>query len=225
MDHLDELQEKIGYRFKDRRLLVRAMTHSSYVNEHRLEKTDCNERLEFLGDSILEMLTSIFLYKNFPSRMEGDLSKYRASIVCERALAESARALDLGNAIILGHGMELGGGRSSDSVLSDAFEALLAALYLDGSFETARRLIDLYVTDHIDEKLISYDSKTMLQELLQDSGKNVEYRVLSESGPEHEKTFEIGAYIDGALYGKGTGHSKKSAQQAAAYETIKQLRV
>ena len=224
MKDLAQLEKQIGYTFQDRDLLLTALTHSSYLNEHGLPKTACNERLEFLGDAILEMHTSLFLFRHFPNEMEGKLSKYRASIVCEKALSESARALHLGDYLRLSHGMELSGGNTSDALLSDAFEALLAAVYLDGGKKETENLVKNYVDANLDERLLQGDSKTILQEMLQEQGQNVEYELLSESGPEHEKTFVVEARIGGRAFGRGTGSSKKAAQQAAAYETIKLLR-
>ena len=221
---MNKLEQAIGYEFRDIGLLNHASTHSSYINEHQLNKEDCNERLEFLGDSILEMVTSDYLYHAYPKTMEGELSKLRASIVCERALAKSAREIGLGEFLILGKGMELGGGRESDAITSDAFEAVLAALYLDGGLEEAKKLIDAHVLNHIEERLLFSDSKTSLQEILQEQGKQVRYELISESGPDHDKSFTVAAYVGDTLMGTGTGHNKKQAEQNAAYETINKIR-
>lgn len=220
---MNELEHKIQYSFKDKTLLIKAMTHSSYINEHGLKKQDCNERLEFLGDAILELYSSRFLYENNPELMEGELSKKRASLVCEKSLANAARALRLGEILRLGKGMELSGGRSYDSILSDAFEALLAAIYLDGGEQKASELVHRFVLKETGSSEES-DPKTALQELLQKHNRTPEYVLLSESGPEHEKKFEYEVRIDGIRYGKGSGRSKKAAQMEAASNTIRLIR-
>lgn len=221
---MTELEKKIGYTFENAGLLKHALTHSSYINEHHLVKQDCNERLEFLGDAILEMVSSEYFYHHYPEKMEGELSKLRASLVCEKSLADCARTIGLGSCIYMGKGMELSGGRESDAIISDAFEALIAAMFLDGGEKAARDLILTYVLNDIEDKILFTDSKTILQELLQEKGKQVTYELKSESGPEHMKVFEVEAVIDGRGYGIGSGHSKKQAQQNAAYETIRMIR-
>ena len=221
---MTDLERTIGYTFKDPSLLRRAMTHSSYINEHGLSKPDCNERLEFLGDALLESVASVFLYHRFPDLMEGELSKRRAALVCERALAVSAREIGIPDALILGKGMEKSNARSSDSVTSDAFESLIAALYLDGGFESAKRLIDTHVLNDADEKMISYDAKTALQEILQKEGRAFSYHLVSESGPDHDREFTVEVRVEDLSYGRGTAKSKKQAEQAAALEAIRKLR-
>lgn len=221
---MKKLEEKIGYSFKDPELLKHALRHSSYINEHALKKEDCNERLEFLGDSILEYVSSEYMYHAYPNSMEGDMSKLRAALVCENGLAQAARAIDLGSFMIMGKGMDAEGGRDKDSIISDAFEALIAALYLDGGMEPAKKLIYDYVLNDIEDKVLFYDAKTTLQEMIQGEKKTAAYELVGESGPEHSKMFESAVVIDGKRYGTGKGRSKKQAEQAAAYETIMMIR-
>ncbi|WP_320959283.1 ribonuclease III, partial [Hungatella effluvii] len=163
---LNELEGRIGYRFSDRQLLTRAMTHSSYANEHRLNKLECNERLEFLGDSVLEVVSSDFLYHKYPDKPEGDLTKIRASIVCEPTLAYCAEDIELGNYLLLGKGEEATGGRGRASVVSDAMEALIGAIYLDGGFANAKEFILRFIMNDIEHKQLFFDSKTILQEIV-----------------------------------------------------------
>lgn len=221
---MNSLESLIDYTFKDKSLLQHAMVHSSYLNEHALKKEDCNERLEFLGDAILESVSSIYLYHRFPEMMEGDMSKLRASLVCEKALAEAAKKISLGDYLILGNGMEKNGGRNNDSVISDAFEALIAAIYLDGGFEFAKKFIDSFVLTAVKDNIDFGDAKSKLQELLQDRNLSAVYELLEVTGPEHDKTFTVGVTVSGKMYGKGVGHSKKEAQQQAAFETIAMIR-
>jgi len=221
---MKSLEEIIGYSFKDRALLDRAMTHSSYLNEHHMVKYECNERLEFLGDSILEFVSSERLYQLYPEEMEGVLSKKRASLVCEEGLAVSAREIELGRFLILGKGAEKEGSRRSDSVLSDAFEALIAALYLDGGLEHAKRLIYDHVLNDIEHKLSDTDWKTALQELLQDKGAHASYETTEELGPDHNKLFTVRCLIDGTPVTEGTGHTKKAAEKCAAAAAIEKIR-
>lgn len=221
---MKKLEETIGYSFKDPTLLEHALRHSSYINEHSLKKEDCNERLEFLGDSILEFVSSEYLFSTYPDRMEGDMSKLRAALVCENGLAQAARAIDLGSYMIMGKGMDAEGGREKESIISDAFEALIAALYLDGGLAPAKKLIYDYVLNDIEAKILFYDAKTALQEMIQSDKKTASYELIGESGPEHMKTFEAAVVIDGKRFGTGKGRSKKQAEQAAAYETIMMIR-
>ena len=220
---MTELEKIIGYEFKNRGLLTRALTHSSYINEHDLQKTDCLERLEFLGDAVLEAVTSDYLYRTFPDKMEGDLSKLRASIVCERALGISATEIRLGEFIRFGRGMAESNARENESITSDAFEALIAALYLDSGIEEAARLIYAHVLNDFGRRMMYNDAKTALQEIVQKGHKSLSYELVSESGPDHEPVFVSRATIDGKDYGTGSGRSKKISEQNAAYETIKML--
>ena len=221
---MSTLEERIGYRFHDRSLLEHALTHSSYINEHGLQKDASNERLEFFGDAILEMVSSEFLYHHYPDRQEGALSKLRASLVCETALAESAREIGIGPELIMGHGMAQNGGRDMDSIISDAFEALIAAMYLDGGKKEAKQMILDHVLSDADRRIRTFDAKTELQELLQAGSHTLSYEILEETGPEHDKLFEAGALLDGELKTRGTGRSKKLAEQQAAREMIKLIR-
>ncbi|MBR2257039.1 MAG: ribonuclease III [Blautia sp.] len=224
MKKLMGLERKIGYRFKDRNLLIRAMAHSSFANESRLGHLGSNERLEFLGDAVLEVVSSEFLYQHFPNLPEGELTKKRASLVCEPALAMQARAFGLPSYLLLGKGEEMTGGRDRDSIISDAAEALLGAIYLDGGFANAKEFVLKFLLNDIEHARLFYDSKTILQEFIQDRGQSVEYELISEEGPDHDKNFVVEVSVDGRLLGKGNGHTKKSAEQAAAYEALRLLK-
>ncbi|MCR4843093.1 MAG: ribonuclease III [Eubacterium sp.] len=221
-----ELQEKIGYSFKDIVLLEQALTHSSFANEIHgsAGKGKDNERMEFLGDAVLEIVTSEYLYKKHPDYDEGRLSKTRASIVCEPTLDMCARQIDLSGYIRLGKGEEAGGGRKRPSIVSDAMEAVIGAIYLDGGFEVAERYIYRFILDGIEGKKLYKDSKTALQEITQKKGLgSPEYKLAGEEGPGHDKTFYVELYIDGRKICTGSGHSKKAAEKHAALETLKIL--
>jgi len=217
------LENNIEYTFQNKDYLIQAMTHSSFINEHEMTKPSCNERLEFLGDSILEMVSSDYFYHAFPQYMEGDLSKIRATLVCERALGNSAREVGLGEFLLLGKGMDTPQSRSNDSIISDAFEAVIAAIYLDGGLEPAKKFIHAHVLNDLSNKLLYNDAKTILQERLQKNYKKATYELIGESGPDHDHVFTVQVFIDGQPFGKGDGHTKKQAEQEAAYETLKQL--
>ena len=218
------LEEKIGYQFEDKHKLVHAMTHSSYVNERRLKKNDCNERLEFLGDAVLEVVSSEWLYFEFPNLPEGELTKKRASMVCEKALAYCAREIELGEYLLLGKGEDATGGRKRESVTSDALEALIGAIYLDGGFANAKEFIHKYVLNDLEDKRLFYDSKTILQEIVQVSPeRTIVYQLINEEGPDHNKSFYVDVVIGGEVYGTGKGHTKKAAEQEAAYQAILRL--
>ena len=222
---LNELEGRIGYRFSNRQLLTRAMTHSSYANEHRLNKLECNERLEFLGDSVLEVVSSDFLYHKYPDKPEGDLTKIRASIVCEPTLAYCAEDIELGNYLLLGKGEEATGGRGRASVVSDAMEALIGAIYLDGGFANAKEFILRFIMNDIEHKQLFFDSKTILQEIVQSqTEKPLAYELLREEGPDHNKIFESRALIGEEEIGRGTGRTKKAAEAVAAYHGILKLK-
>ncbi len=222
---LMKFQQKIGYQFHDVSLLRLALTHSSYANEHRLEYSMHNERLEFLGDAVLELVSSDFLFRNHPEMKEGDMSKKRASMVCEPALAHCASLIDLGSYLFLGKGEDLGGGRMRDSVTSDAMEALIGAIYLDGGFTTAKEFTEKYVLGITSDETFFYDSKTILQELSQEKyAKEPVYRLVAENGPDHQKEFVIEVMIGDTVYGTGKGKSKKAAQQEAAHAAVLRLR-
>ena len=221
---LHELEGRIGYRFTDRQLLTQAMTHSSYANEHRLNKLECNERLEFLGDSVLEVVSSDFLYHKYPDKPEGELTKIRASIVCEPTLAYCAADIHLGSYLLLGKGEEATGGRERNSVVSDAMEALIGAIYLDGGFASAKEFIHRFILNDIEHKQLFYDSKTILQEIVQANFKEViSYHLIGEEGPDHNKIFRVAVHIGEEEYGVGEGRTKKAAEQEAAYISILKL--
>ena len=224
-DRLKELEQKIGYKFSDFSLLERAMMHSSYTNERHLPKYRCNERLEFLGDAVLELVSSEFLFKGSPKMPEGELTKTRASMVCEPSLALCARDIDLGSYLLLGKGEEATGGRMRDSVTSDAMEALIGAVYLDGGFTSAKEFIHRFVLTDLEDKKLFYDSKTILQEMVQaEKLGTITYRLVKAEGPDHNKSFHTEVLIGNKVSGKGVGRTKKASEQQAAYEAILSLR-
>jgi len=219
-----EFESIISYHFNDVKLLIQALTHSSYANENNLKKVDNNERLEFLGDAVLEIVTSDFLYKKYPSILEGELTKSRASIVCEPTLAEFAREIRLGEFLLLGKGEDSSGGRKRDSVLSDSAEALIGAIYIDGGIDDARNFIESTLLDDVEQRKRFVDSKTHLQEYIQQiSDIPIEYRVIDETGPDHNKNFTVHVIHDGKMIGQGQGRSKKSAEQRAAFDALKKI--
>ena len=184
-----------------------------------------NERLEFLGDAVLELCTSDFLYKEYSEKPEGELTRLRASIVCEPTLAECARGIDLPDYLILGKGEENTGGRYRDSIVSDAFEAVIGAIYLDGGLDMAKSFITRFVLSDIENKHLFYDSKTILQEMMQkDYKETVSYKLLSESGPDHNKEFKVAVLLEEKVFGTGIGRTKRKAEQQAAYEAILKIR-
>ena len=222
---LRELEKKINYTFKNFALLKQAMMHSSYTNEKHLPKYCCNERLEFLGDAVLELISSEFLFKESPHTPEGELTKTRASMVCEPSLALCARNIGLGEYLLLGKGEEATGGRLRDSVTSDAMEALIGAVYLDGGFTSAKEFIHRFVLTDLEDKKLFYDSKTILQEMVQaEKGGRISYRLTGEQGPDHNKSFRVEVLIGEDVYGDGSGRTKKAAEQQAAYRAILKLR-
>ena len=221
MTKLEELQDKIGYKFTEEKLLRQAVTHSSFANEKHLKKHSDNERLEFLGDAVLEIVSSEFLYKNYPKKSEGDLTKFRASLVCEPTLALCTREIDLGKYLYLGKGEDLNGGRMRNSILSDALEAVIGAIYLDGGFENAKKFIHRFILTDIEHKKLFYDCKTSLQEVVQGHyEEELNYRLVSEEGPDHDKKFSVEARIGEKVIGRGIGHTKKAAEQEAAYQAL-----
>lgn len=222
---IGQLETEIGYAFKDKDLILKALTHSSYANEKKMEKYNHNERLEFLGDAVLEVCTSDFLFKEYLDKPEGDLTRLRASIVCEPTLAECARAIHLSDFLILGKGEETTGGRYRDSIVSDAFEAVIGAIYLDGGIEEAKKFIIRFVLNDIENKHLFYDSKTILQETVQKLyKKKVEYKLISEEGPDHDKKFNVQVLLEDTILGEGIGRTKRKAEQQAAYQTILKIR-
>ena len=221
---LKELEVRIGYTFRQKKLLRQAMIHSSFANEHHIDKLNCNERLEFLGDAVLEVVSSDFLYWQYPDKPEGELTKIRASLVCEPTLAYCASEIGLGAYLFLGKGEEATGGRSRDSVVSDAMEALIGAIYLDGGFANAKEFIQRFILDDLENKTLFFDSKTILQEIVQANFKSsITYQLVGEEGPDHEKSFRVAVYIGEEEYGIGIGHTKKAAEQVAAYQSILKL--
>ena len=222
---IKDLEAAIGYRFNNITLLQNALAHSSYANERWHDSLKSNERLEFLGDSILGMVTAEYLYRNFPDRLEGDLTRMRADMVCERALARVADRIDLGKHLLLGHGEETGGGRRRDSSLADAVESVIAACFLDGGIDAARNFINTFVlTDVPVKKLRNADYKTALQELAQQKKNQVlSYALVGQSGPDHDKQFQVELSLNGKVVGSGIGSSKKRAEQAAAQAAMEAL--
>ncbi len=219
-DKIIEFEERIGYQFDNLDLLATALTHSSYSNEKKLSKYESNERLEFLGDAVLELISSEYIFRSNPSLPEGDLTRIRASYVCEPTLALCARELGLGEYLFLGKGEAMTGGRDRDSVLSDAMEATIGAVYLDGGFARAREYVEEFVLKDIEKKKLFYDSKTYLQEIVQGRHQRLKYVLLGESGPDHDKSFQVEVQVDGRGIAVGTGRTKKKAEQAAAYQAI-----
>ena len=222
---IKDLETAIGYRFQNIQLLQNALTHSSYANERWHNSLRSNERLEFLGDSILGMVVAEHLYRNFPDRLEGDLTRMRADMVCERSLAMIAERIGLGEHLLLGNGEESSGGRTRDSILADAVESVIAACFLDGGMEPARNFINTFVlTDVPMRKLRNADYKTALQELVQQKKNQVlSYELVEESGPDHDKHFVVQVSLNGTVVGNGQGRSKKKAEQDAAHAAIEQL--
>ena len=223
--NLESLEKKTGYQFRNKSLLRHAMTHSSYINEKHLRKVDCNERLEFLGDAVLELVSSEYLFYGNPEMPEGQMTKERASMVCEKALAFCARELELGEYLLLGKGEDATGGRKRESITSDAMEALIGAIYVDGGFANAKEFINRFILKDLENKKLFYDSKTILQEIVQAHFKEeLSYHLVGEEGPDHDKTFQVELQIGEQVYGIGKGRTKKSAEQEAAYKTILMLR-
>lgn len=224
MSKIVDLENRIGYQFKKPELLRQALTHSSYANEKHKKQSD-NERLEFLGDAVLELVSSEFLFKNYSKMPEGEMTKFRASIVCEPTLALCTKELDLGKYLYLGKGEDLTGGRTRKSILSDALEAIIGAIYLDGGFEAARDFVHRFILVDVEHKKLFHDSKTILQELVQGNYKEeLHYVLVGEEGPDHDKKFMVEALIGERVIGHGTGHTKKAAEQEAAYEALLKLK-
>lgn len=223
------LEETVGYTFKNKDLLKKALTHSSYSNEKKSKnkKGDCNERLEFLGDSVLSIVVSEYLFSKYVNNHEGDLSKIRSSVVCEKALAKYAAEISLGDYLYLGHGEDMNNGRRRPSITADAFEALLAAMYLDSykNLDVIRNFVLGFIKreiDFISKNSTFVDYKTMLQQIIQQSeGEKLEYVLVDEHGPDHSKTFVIEARLNGSPIGKGSAGSKRESEQLAAKEALK----
>ena len=222
---LKDLEAAIGYRFQNITLLQNALAHSSYANEHWHDSLRSNERLEFLGDSILGMVVAEHLYRNFPDRPEGELTRMRADMVCETSLARIAEQVDLGRHLLLGNGEEQGGGRNRPSILADAVESVIAASFLDGGMAAAEGIIRRFVLSNVPvSKLQNLDYKTTLQELVQQKKNQVlSYQLVGESGPDHDKEFFVQVSLNGTVVGKGSGSSKKRAEQDAARVAMEAL--
>lgn len=221
-ERMEQFQQKINYKFKNDRLLYEALSHSSFANENKKQRNS-NERLEFLGDSVLSIVVSDYIFEHFKHLPEGELTKLRASLVCEKSLFEFSKKIDLGNYIFLGKGEELTGGRTRPSIISDAFEAVIAAIYLDGGMEPVSKYILSFIPEDISPSGSKsfHDYKTMLQEIIQrNPEEKIEYFLKSESGPDHDKKFTVQVKLNNNVIGEGMGHSKKNAEQAAAREAL-----
>ncbi len=218
-------KKRLDYHFNDSALLLQALTHSSYANEMRMNKENNNERLEFLGDAVLELVTSEYVFKSHNHLPEGDLTKLRASIVCEQSLSSCAKDLNIGDFLLLGKGEELSGGRHRESILSDALEAIIGAIYLDGGFTNAKEFVHKFILNNVEHKELFFDSKTILQEIIQNDNnkQKIRYKLISEEGPDHNKSFTIALYVGNEQYGCGIGKTKKAAEQEAAMQAIKKL--
>ncbi|MDD5954950.1 MAG: ribonuclease III [Firmicutes bacterium] len=224
---MKDLETAIGYRFRNITLLQNALTHSSYANERWHNSLMSNERLEFLGDSILGMVVAEYLFRTFPDRPEGELTRMRADMVCEKTLARVAAHIELGRHLMLGNGEEQGGGRSRDSILADAVESVIAASFLDGGMDAARQFIQKFVLVEVPVKqLHNADYKTALQELVQQKkNQTLSYALVGESGPDHDKRFEVEVSLNGRVIGTGSGSSKKRAEQMAAQNALNQMKM
>ncbi len=222
---LKELEEKLQYSFKDKSILVQAMTHSSFSNEKKVNKPPHYERIEFFGDAILECIVSEFLYKENPSMTEGELTRLRASLVCEFTLSSCANELKLGEFVRLSRGEELTGGRTRNSILCDLFESLLGAIYLDGGMEPAKRYVYKFLLNDIEHKTLFYDSKSHLQELVQQEEMGeLSYELTATNGPDHHREFVTDVLIGGRVFATGKGSSIKGAEQMAAYAALLKLK-
>ncbi|MBO5857860.1 MAG: ribonuclease III [Clostridia bacterium] len=217
-----EFEEKLGYSFKDKNLLELALTHSSFANENKLKKN--NERFEFLGDSVLGFVTAEYLFNEFKNRPEGEMTKLRAAVVCEKSLFKFAEQIDLGKYILLGRGEDSTGGRNRPSVVSDAFEAVIAAIYIDGGMEAVKPYILRFIKDAVKRETSFKDNKSLLQEEIQKvKGNTLAYEEVGEEGPDHDKTFVFRVKLNGEVIGEGKGKSKKEAEQNAAGNALDKL--
>lgn len=218
---LEELEQQIGYHFKNQKLLREALTHSSFSNEQKINYLSHYERLEFLGDAVLELIASEYLFTLYPNMTEGNLTKKRASAVCEQALAISGRQLELSKYMLFGKGEEMTGGRERDSIIADGVEAVIGAIYLDGKMESAREFILRFILNDLETKQLFYDAKSILQEIVQEEkSASLVYEVIGEEGPEHNKIFTAVVSLNEIELGKGSGKTKKAAEQQAAYEAL-----
>lgn len=220
------VEERIGYCFKNKEYLLEALTHSSYTNEMKINKRPDYERLEFLGDAVLELISSEYLYDLYPKAPEGGLSKKRASLVCEKSLSICARHMELGKAMFMGKGEDATGGRERDSVLCDVTESVLGAIYLDGGIEPSREYVNRHILCDLEDSELFVDFKSQLQEIVQKVFplNELEYRLTREEGPEHNKDFSFAVYVNGEFISEGTGKTKKNAQQTAAQKAVEILK-
>ncbi len=223
MNNYDELEKKIGYKFKDVSHLDIAFTHKSYANELMVKSRESYERYEFLGDAILEFLVSRFLFDEYKEKAEGELTKLRASLVCEFTLSKISRELKLGQYGFFSKGEKLSGGSNRDSILCDMFESLLGAIYIDGGLDEADRFVRTFLLTDIEHKKLFYDSKTRLQEYAQKNSYKISYNLLNEEGPEHDKTFYVEVLVGDKISANGKGHSRKTAEQTAAFNALKEI--
>ncbi len=224
MQNVEAFEKVIGYSFKDKQLIKIALTHSSYANENKLPRD--NERLEFLGDSVLGFITAEYLFNEYKSRPEGELTKLRAAVVCEKSLFKFAEKISLGDYIYMGKGEENSGGRNRPSIVSDAFEAVIAAMYLDGGIDVVKDYILSFISEAVKREANFKDNKSLLQELIQkNKGSTISYEEIGESGPDHEKVFRFVVKINGEIVGTGEGRSKKEAEQAAAGDALEKIGV
>lgn len=220
-----EIEKNIQYEFQNKALIKQALSHSSFINEMKKKDMESYERLEFLGDAVLEMISSEYLFEHYPDMPEGKLTKLRASIVCEYTLSSVSESLHFGDYVLLSKGEEQTGGRTRSSILCDLFESVLGAIYLDGGMDAAKQYVYTFLMTDIENKQLFYDAKTTLQEMVQKDGKGVvNYELLEEKGPDHNKTFVTEVLVDGNPLASGAGTSKKSAQQMAAYKAILKLK-
>lgn len=221
--NIKKLESIIDYSFTDKKLALCAISHSSYVNELKINRHDDYERLEFLGDAVLELVVSEFLMSIFTDKREGELTKNRAALVCEPTLSKVIRENGIDSLVLLGKGEEATGGRNRDSIMCDVFEAIVAAIYLDSGIERARQHIEHFLLEDWDKKILFQDSKTRLQEILQKDGHTIAYENIGESGPQNEKIYVEALIVDGKVASKGKGKNRKSAQQEAAYLYLTKL--
>ncbi len=221
---IEDLEKAAGHKFNNKDYLLTAVTHSSLMNERVINVTQDYERQEFLGDAVLELTVSDYLFRTYPDMDEGELTKLRASLVCEPTLAFCAKQLNLSDHILMGKGDDMQGSRYRDSIVSDVFEALIGAIYLDAGLEEARKFVMKFVLEDHEKKVLFTDSKTNLQRYVQQLGHKLEYDLVSQSGPEHDRIFEMAVIINGEEVARGSGHTKKSAQQHAAYYAYEKLK-
>lgn len=220
-----ELEKTIQYTFRDKSIITQALTHSSYANEQKINKKMHNERIEFLGDAVLELVASEHLYRTYPGKNEGEMTKLRSSLVCEFTLSQCAQDISLGTYLHLSKGEHLTGGRERPSILCDAFESIIGAIYLDGGFTPAKEFIHHYLLDQAEDRTLFYDAKTNLQEIVQRDGKDlIAYELMEENGPDHNKEFVVKVMIGEKEVGQGTGKTKKAAEQMAAYQSILKIK-